>query len=176
MRFVRGITLYLFSAIPTLIQGNYQSNIWGIKIKNMKPQTIFWSRLATLIILLALTVPFRADEIVFQCKSAPRDGHSNKIEQQPKKQDTKTDVTIPVALPQRQEKQKNDEKQDHHGDQHAKTRHHSDEEKHKNHVYDYSRLKHKRKTITDMFGFSAKILVALSYIAVLLSSYGGFAH
>jgi hypothetical protein len=142
----------------------------------MKPQTIFWSRLAALVIILTLTIPFRADEIVFQCKSAPRDVLNKKIEEQPKKQDTKTDVAIPVALPQRQEKQKNEEKSDHHGDQHAKTRHHSDEEKHKNHVYDYSRMKHKRKTITALFSFSTQIFVALSYIAVLLSSYGGFAH
>ena len=122
-----------------------------------------------------MTVPFRADEIVFQCKSASRNEHS-KIEQQPKKQDTKTDVAIPVALPQRQEKQKSEDKSDHHGDTHAKTRHHSDEEKHKNHVYNYSRMKHKRKAISALFSLSAQILVALSYIAVLLSSYGGFSH
>jgi len=141
----------------------------------MKPQTAFWSRLTALVILLALTIPFKGDEIVFQCKSATRNGYNNNIEHQ-KKQDKKNDVAIPVALPQRQEKQKNDEKSDHHGDQQAKTKHHSEEEKHKNHVYDYSRIKHKRKAISALLCGCAQIFVALSYIAVLLSSYGGFAH
>lgn len=141
----------------------------------MKPQKALWSPLATLVIILALTVPFRADEIVFQCKSAPRSMESKKIQKSTAEQNQKTNMALPVSLPQRQNKPKTDDKTDHHNDQHVKTRHH-DEEKHNNHVYDYSRLKHKRKTITAMFGFSAKILVAISYIAVLLSSYGGFAH
>ena len=87
-------------------------------------------------------------------------------------------LVVPEALPNRsghREKSAthNDEKNDHHG---AKAKTHSDEEKHKNHLYHYDRIKRSRKKHCGLLCVLVKLFVAITYLSVLICGYLSIFH
>lgn len=68
-----------------------------------------------------------------------------------------------------------DAKKDNH-DEMKKGRAHADEEKHKNHLYHYDRVKRRKKVHTSLVCFFLKIFIAISYISVLICGYLSICH
>lgn len=69
-----------------------------------------------------------------------------------------------------------DTKKDNHQDEMKKGKTHADEEKHKNHLYHYSRIKRRKKTHTTLVCLALKLFIVISYISVLLCSYISICH
>lgn len=86
-------------------------------------------------------------------------------------------LVVPEALPNkpgnREKTAHNDEKNAHHI---AKTKTHPDEEKHKNHLYHYDRIKRNRKKYCGFLCFLVKIFVAITYLSVLICGYLSIFH
>lgn len=86
-------------------------------------------------------------------------------------------LVVPEALPNkpgnREKTAHNDEKNAHHI---AKTKTHPDEEKHKNHLYHYDRLKRNRKKYCGLLCLLVKFFVAITYLSVLICGYLSIFH
>ena len=87
-------------------------------------------------------------------------------------------LVVPEALPNKSNNRDksaahNDDKNDHHS---AKAKTHSDEEKHKNHLYHYDRIKRSRKKHCSLLCVLVKFFVAITYLSVLICGYLSIFH
>jgi hypothetical protein len=86
-------------------------------------------------------------------------------------------LVVPETLPNkpsnREKTAHNDEKNAHHI---AKTKTHPDEEKHKNHLYHYDRIKRNRKKYCSLLCVLVKFFVAITYLSVLICGYLSIFH
>jgi hypothetical protein len=78
--------------------------------------------------------------------------------------------------PQQNKLPQNDKKPDGKEAQPAKSKHHSDEEKHKNHLYDYTWIRHKKQRVARIMQVFVKIFIAFCFYSVLLCTYMHLAH
>ena len=87
-------------------------------------------------------------------------------------------LVVPQAIPNKpgnREKSAahNEEKNNHHT---AKAKTHPDEEKHKNHLYHYDRIKRNRKKYCGLLCLLIKFFVAITYLSVLICGYLSIFH
>jgi len=140
----------------------------GIKITAMTPQKTFRISLAAIMICSFLLAPISSSEAIHKSKKISFNTQQLVVDEGSSKQTNNTDLTIPEA----NKKEKNSNR----GDDHPKTRHHSEEEKHKNHLYHYHRVKVRKKTHASIICIILKIIIAISYISVLLCGYMNIGH
>ena len=134
----------------------------------MKPAKNLQTSLTAIMIAVFMLAPFNSNESTSKNKKISFNTHLQVVDEGASKQTNNLDLTIPDAS----KKEKNNNR----GDDHPKTRHHADEEKHKNHLYHYHRVKTKKKTHTSIICIILKIFIAISYIAVLLCGYLSIGH
>lgn len=134
----------------------------------MKPAKNLQTSLTAIMIAVFMLAPFNSNESTSKNKKVSFNTHLQVVDEGASKQTNNLDLTIPDAS----KKEKNNNR----GDDHPKTRHHADEEKHKNHLYHYHRVKTKKKTHTSIICIILKIFIAISYIAVLLCGYLSIGH
>lgn len=134
----------------------------------MKPQKTFRISLAAIIITCFMLAPLISSEAVHKSKKNSFNIHLKVVDGGASKQTNNLDLTIPDA----NKKEKNNNRND---DQ-PKAKHHADEEKHKNHLYHYHRVKARKKTHTSIIHVILKIFIAISYISVLLCGYMSIGH
>ena len=87
-------------------------------------------------------------------------------------------LVVPEAMPNKPGNREkpashNDEKNEHPT---AKAKTHSDEEKHKNHLYHYDRIKRSRKKHCSLLCVLVKFFVAITYLSVLICGYLSIFH
>jgi hypothetical protein len=140
----------------------------GIKITAMTPQKTFRISLAAIMISFFMLAPISSNEAIHKSKKISFNTQQQVVDEGSSKQTNNTDLTIPEA----NKKEKNSNR----GDDHPKTRHHSEEEKHKNHLYHYHRVKVRKKTHASIICIILKIIIAISYISVLLCGYMNIGH
>ena len=134
----------------------------------MKPQKTFRISLAALMISFFMIAPVNSNEAVNKSKKISFSTHLQVVDEGSSKQANHLDLTFPES--NKKERNKG------HGEDQPKSKHHGDEEKHKNHLYHYSRVKAKKKHHTAIVCVALKIFVALSYISVLLCGYMSIGH
>ena len=143
----------------------------------MKPQKALTSSLSALFLFAIIMAPLNSSEATIIGVKHISAFQQEKIENGSSKTGVNSSAQIPGKISNHQDKQKTEDKQGNKGDhEQPKTRHHADEEKHKNHLYHYSRIRHKRKTVESMMCICLKFFVAISYIAILLSTYMHLGH
>ena len=140
----------------------------GIKITAMKSQKTFRISLAAIMICSFMLAPISSSEAIHKSKKISFNTQQQVVDEGSSKQTSNTDLTIPEANKK--------EKSNNRSDDHPKTRHHSEEEKHKNHLYHYHRVKARKKTHTSIICVILKIFIAISYISVLLCGYMNIGH
>ena len=134
----------------------------------MKPSKTFQISLAAIMIAAFMLAPLSSSEAVTKTKKNSFNTHLQMVDEGTSKHTSNIDLTIPGANKKEQGKHRNDDQ--------PKTRYHADEEKHKNHLYHYHRVKTKKKCHTTIICFFLKIFVAVSYFSVLLCGYMSISH
>lgn len=85
-------------------------------------------------------------------------------------------LVVPEAIPNKansRDKMNHEEKNSHHQD---KARHHSDEEKHKIHFYHYHRISHAKQIITNLLRLLVKVVIAVSFLSILVCGFLSMLH
>ena len=134
----------------------------------MKPQKTFRISLAAILITCFMLAPLTSSETVHRSKKISFNIQLPVVDEGSSKHTNNLDLTIPEG----NKKEKNNNRDD---DQ-PKTRHHAEEEKHKNHLYHYHRIKAKKKNHITIICVVLKIIIAVSYISVLLCGYLNLGH
>ena len=143
----------------------------------MKPQTTFQTSIAAIMISVFMLVPFNSSEAVSKSKKISFNIHQNLVaDEGTSEKGHHVDYTVPDASKKEKNQQKNSENNKNQDHEQTKTRHHAEEEKHNNHLYHYSRIKAKKKIHLSFICICLKILVAVSYISVLLCGYMSICH
>jgi len=143
----------------------------------MKPQTTFQTSLTAIMISVFMLAPFNSSEAVSKSKKTSFNTHLQQVNDEgASKNSQNVDFTVPGASKKEKNQQKGNENNKHQDHEPAKTRHHSEEEKHNNHLYHYHRIKAKKKIHVSLICISLKILVAITYISVLLCGYMSIGH
>ena len=151
-----------------LVPGALARKNCGIKITAMTTQKTFRISLAAILIGCFMLAPISSNEAINKSKRISFNTHQQVVDEGSSKHTGNIDLTIPDAS----KKEKNNKG----GDDHPKTRSHSEEEKHKNHLYHYHRVKARKKAHTTIICVILKIFIAVSYISVLLCGYLSIGH
>jgi hypothetical protein len=153
------------------------AKIWGIKSNAMKPQTNLQISFAAIMISVLMLVPFNSSEAVSKSKKISFNTHQIQVaDEGASKNGLNNDFTVPDGSKKDKNKQKGNENNKHQDHEQAKNRHHAEEEKHNNHLYHYHRIKAKKKIHVSLICICLKIIVAVSYISVLLCGYMSICH
>lgn len=135
----------------------------------MNPSNFTCKNLSAALVIVVLLAPFQAARANGDCKQPATT--SIRIEAKGGFENQLPGVTFPVQSkkPGRQEKQgKNSET--------TEIKHHSDEDKHKHHFYHYNKKKWRRKSHAILLSWLMRIVVAISYISILLCTFMSLAH
>ncbi len=124
--------------------------------------------LTAIMIAVFMLAPFKSNESVLKNKMISFNTHLQVVDEGASKQTG----TIDLNIPEGNKKEKNNSK----GEDQPKSKHHADEEKHKNHLYHYHRVKAKKKHHTTFICVCLKVFVAFSFISVLLCGYMNICH
>jgi hypothetical protein len=134
----------------------------------MTPQKTFRISLAAVMICSFMLAPISSSEAIQKSKKISFNTQQQVVDEGSSKQTNNIDLTIPEGSKK--------EKNNNHGDDQPKAKHHGEEEKHKNHLYHYHRVKARKKTHTSIICIILKIFIAISYISVLLCGYMNIGH
>ena len=134
----------------------------------MTPQKTFRISLAAIMICSFMLAPISSSEAIQKSKRISFNTQQQVVDEGSSKQTNNIDLTIPEGSKK--------EKNNNHGDDQPKAKHHAEEEKHKNHLYHYHRVKARKKTQTSIICIILKIFIAISYISVLLCGYMNIGH
>ena len=141
----------------------------------MNPAKNLQTSLTALMIAAFMLAPLGSNESGLNAKKKSFNIHLQVVDEGNSKQKGNIDLTIPVSNKKEQQKNKDDQPRKNSDDQ-PKSRHHAEEEKHKNHVYHYHRIKTKKKHHTTILCACLKILLAVSYLSILLLGYMNICH
>ena len=133
----------------------------------MNPAKNLQTSLTALMIAAFMLAPLSSNESGLNAKKKSFNIHLQVVDEGNSKQKGNIDLTVPVSNKKEQQKNKDDQ---------PKSRHHAEEEKHKNHVYHYQRIKTKKKHHTTILCACLKILLAVSYLSILLLGYMNICH
>jgi len=143
----------------------------------MKPQTNLQTSFAAIMISVFMLLPFNSNETVTTSKKNSFNIHLKQVaDEGTSKKHSKIDITVPDASKKEKSQQKNNEQNKNQDHESGKVKHHAEEEKHKNHLYHYHRIKAKKKIHVSLICALLQILVAVSYISVLLCGYMSICH
>jgi hypothetical protein len=119
-------------------------------------------------IAVFMLAPFNSNESISKNKKISFNTHLQVVDEGASNQTKNIDINVPD--PNKKEKSK------HHSDDYPKARRHADEEKHKNHLYHYHRVKTRSKTHTAIICILLKFIIVISYLSVLLCGYMSIGH
>ena len=142
----------------------------------MKPQKALTASLATMLFTAFMLIPLNSSETVSKNQKKSSTNLKKVIAEGTSKMDNKIDFTVPVTPTKNQEKQNEGKNNNHENNDLSKVRHHGEEEKHKNHLYHYNRIKTKRKCHNIIICLFIRIIIAVSYFSVLLCGYMNICH
>lgn len=131
----------------------------------MTPQFALRTGLTTLLVLVLIIIPYKSGQTVIRVKKDTGD----RLYLKPASQSSS-------VLPQQSKQPENDKGSDGKAAQPAKAKHHPDEEKHKNHLYDYTWIRHKKQIVARIMQVFVKIFIAFCFYSVLLCTYMHLAH
>ena len=134
----------------------------------MSPTKNLQTTLAAIMIVVSILAPFNSKESISKNKKISFNTHLQVVDEGVSKQVNNIDFSIPD--PNKKEKSK------HRHDDYPKARRHADEEKHKNHLYHYHRVKTRNKMHFTLICILLKVFIAISYLSVLLCGYMSIGH
>lgn len=151
-----------------MFQGHVGGKIWGIKTNNMNPKKSLRTGLSAALIIIFLLIPSDSSEALSKHHGTLANTQHQDISQESAKKNNQLDLSVPDASKKEQNQQK--------GEKGHSDKKHAEEEKHKNHLYHYQRVKHKSKRISLLIRLSLKIFVTISYISILLYGFMSLVH
>jgi hypothetical protein len=134
----------------------------------MKPPKILQTSLTAIMIAVFMIAPFNSRESISKNKKNSFNTHLQVVDEGASKQAGNIDFSIPDP--------KKKEKDNRRHDDYPRVRRHADEEKHKNHLYHYQRVRTRNKVHTVIICVLLKVFIAISYLAVLLCGYMSIGH
>jgi hypothetical protein len=157
-----------FFRISYLVSRSPAGQNCGIKITAMTTSKNLRTSLTAIMIAVFMLTPFSSNESVFKVKKSSFNIHLQVVDEGASTQTGNIDLSFPGGS--KKEKNKS------HSDDQAKSKYHPEEEKHKNHLYHYHRIKARKKSHTTVMQFCMKVFVAFSFISVLLCGYMNICH
>ena len=134
----------------------------------MKPAKNLQTILTAIMIAVLIIAPFNSKESISKNKKNSFNTHLQVVDEGGYKQLNSMDLSIPDT--------RKKEKNNHHNDEYTRGRRHADEEKHKNHLYHYHRVRARNKVQTGILRIMLKVFIAISYLSVLLCGYMSIGH
>ena len=134
----------------------------------MNPKKSLCTSLSAALFIIFLLIPSGSSEALSKHHGTINNTHHQEITQGSAKENNQSDISTPDANKKEQSQQN--------GEKGNSDKRHSDEEKHKNHLYHYHRVKHKSKRVSSFIRLCLKIFVTISYISLLLCAFMGMIH
>ena len=134
----------------------------------MNPTKNLQTTLAAIMISVLMLAPFNSKESISKNKKISFNTHLQVVDEGVSKQVNNIDFSVPDPNKK--------EKSNHRNDEYPKARRHADEERHKNHLYHYHRVKTRNKTHTTIICILLKVFIVISYLSVLLCGYMSIGH
>jgi hypothetical protein len=142
----------------------------------MTPAKNLQTSFAAMMFTAFMLFPLHSNEAVYKTKKFSFNIQLSVADEGATKQENKMDLNKQHSS-EKEKKNKggNDHNKQNEHEQ-GKSKHHADEEKHKNHLYHYNRIKTRKKCHATFICVFLKIFIAVCYISVLLSGFMSLSH